>query len=166
MDVTATFQLTPREFRSALRNLPVLRRMRVLAVLIALVGGIVTATGGHDGWTPLGTGLVLLVFGELGVVRLGTRRSAPLIANPWTVRLTDGCYQLETNATTAKVGWSLYREVSEHGGFWYLHQTNRAVSFLPKQAFPEHDAARVAAFFAARLPKLPRPWYRRVLLLG
>ncbi|WP_035841808.1 YcxB family protein [Kitasatospora azatica] len=163
MDVTATFQLTPREFRQAIRNLPTIRRIALLSVLFTVAGLVELFTSNHPQWWLIVTGPGLLVFLELAAVRGATRRSAPLLANPWTVRVTEGSYRLETNASSAKVGWSNYREVTERAGFWYLHQANRAVSFLPQQAFNETDRAQVAAFFAAKLPAQPRPWYRALI---
>jgi hypothetical protein len=160
VDVTATFQLTEQDLRRALRNLPALRRAALLAVLFTLVGVLLLATGDHSSWWLAVVGPALLAVGELGVVRGGARRSAAMLAAPWTVRVTEESYTLRTPASSATVQWTMYREVTERAGYWYLQQANKAVAFLPQQAFAEDDRAQLAAFFAARLPALPRPWYR------
>jgi hypothetical protein len=163
VDVTATFQLTERDFRRAVRNLPALRKIMLISVLVTLFGVVDLAFLDRSSWAMAVIGPALLLFLELVAVRLSARRSASILAHPWTARLTEGGYALRTGVSDAKVGWSAYREVTERSGFWYLHQTNRGVSFLPQQAFAEADRAQLAAFFAAKLPAQPRPWYRAIV---
>jgi hypothetical protein len=159
MDITASFRLTEREFRSAMRHLPTTRRLTVVGVLMVLLD-LVLLTGSHPDTWFLFLGPGILLFLEFGVVRAATRKSAPLFAQPWTVVITDRTYSLHTPASRAEVLWSLYQDVTERHGFWYLRQQNRAVGFLPLRVFDDADRARLAAFFAAHLPPRKRPWYR------
>src|SRR5205085_12627513 len=105
-------------------------------------------------------GGVLYPFAMEWVIRQSAKRSAHLIAEPWTVRLTDDSYTLHTPASQSQVAWSAYAEVTTRSGFWYLHQANRAMSFLPRRAFDEAQSAELTAFFTARLPERKRPWYK------
>lgn len=160
MDITATYSLTERDLRTALRNLPAVRRMFALS-LVAVVAGVLTSLleGKPMVWMLL-PGPALLVMLEVMVVRGGARKNVPLFSDPWVVRMTEESYSLRTAATEASVEWRFYREVTERAGFWYAHQVNREVSFMPQRALDEEQRAELADFFARTLPPVKRPWYR------
>ncbi|MFJ1706020.1 YcxB family protein [Kitasatospora sp. NPDC088346] len=161
MDITATFRPTEREVRRALRNLPAMRSYAVVTLALTALGLLTLLTDRPSpALVAIGPGILLLA--EFGVVRLGARRTAPLLTEPWTVRITDHAYELTTPASHATVRWSMYRQVTGRAGFWYLQQSNRASGFLPQRAFDEGQRAELAAFFAATLPPVKRPWYRLV----
>ncbi|MER5637263.1 YcxB family protein [Kitasatospora sp. NPDC002227] len=159
MDITTTFGLTETDFRRAIRNSPAARTLSAFGVLFLLMSLLKLVVDAEPNlwWMAFGPGL--LAYTELAVVRQATRKSAPLLAEPWTVRITEQNYGLSTAVSQAEVTWSAYRQVTSRSGFWYLQQTNRAVSFLPQHAFDEAQLAQVSAFFADRLPPLKRPWY-------
>ncbi|BFV56732.1 hypothetical protein KCMC57_up18360 [Kitasatospora sp. CMC57] len=160
MDITATFRLTEQELRKAIRNVPALRRMVMASALIAVVGLLTWAVDGKPNMWMLVLGPVLLVLTEVMVVRGGARKSAQLIAEPWTVRITEQSYSLRTGASDATVEWRMYRQVTGRSGFWYLQQTNKAVGFVPQGVFEDGQRAELAEFFARVLPPVKRPWYR------
>ncbi|MEV7602642.1 YcxB family protein [Kitasatospora sp. NPDC089797] len=160
MHITTTFRLTEADVRRAIRNSPSARGMSIFGVLFLLVGLFTLAVDTDPKIWLVILGPVLVGFVELVVVRQAARKSAPLLAEPWTVRITEQHYALETAVSQAEVDWSAYRQVTARSGYWYLQQTNRAVAFLPQHAFDEAQLAQVAAFFAHRLPPLRRPWYR------
>ncbi|WP_377271742.1 YcxB family protein [Peterkaempfera sp. SMS 1(5)a] len=157
MDLTASFQLTTAEFRTAMRNSAPIRRLLLVTPLLAVLGLVVLLLDGSS--LMLCVGLGLLVFTE-GVVRLAARRSAGLFTEPWTVRVTEETYSLKTPVSRAEVGWQAYRQARERAGFWYLQQTNGVSGFLPKRAFDDSAQAELAEFFARRLPPQKQPWYR------
>ncbi|MFF2147752.1 YcxB family protein [Kitasatospora sp. NPDC058190] len=159
MDITATFRLTEADFRTAIRNSPAVRGISVFGVLFFMVGLLTLLVGTEPRIWLVITGPVILAFAELVVVRQAARKSAPLLAEPWTVRITDQNYALSTAVSQAEVAWSAYRQVTARSGFWYLQQTNKAVAFIPQHAFDAAQLAQVSAFFADRLPPLKRPWY-------
>ncbi|WP_457031323.1 hypothetical protein [Kitasatospora sp. P5_F3] len=115
--------------------------------------------GGQDA-SIFRIGPVLLVLSEVMAVRGGVRKSAGLIADPWTIRITEQSYSLKTAASEATLEWRLYRQVTGRAGFWYLHQITKAVGFIPQGAFDEGQRAELAEFFARTLPPVKRPWYR------
>ncbi|WP_055588812.1 YcxB family protein [Peterkaempfera griseoplana] len=158
MDLTATFQLTAAEFRSAVRNSALIHRLLLTTPLLAVLGLAVLLLDGSP--LLLCVSLGLLVATEGVVVRLTARRSAVLFAEPWTVRVTEESYSLHTAVSQAEVGWQAYRQVSERAGFWYLQQTNGVSGFLPKRVFDDGGQRELAEFFARRLPPRKRPWYR------
>ncbi|MET8627832.1 YcxB family protein [Kitasatospora sp. NPDC004669] len=160
MDITATFRLTEADFRKAIRNSPAVRGLSVFGVLFFMVGLLTLLVGTEPRIWLVIVGPVILAFGELVVVRQAARKSAPLLAEPWTVRITEHNYALSTAVSQAEVAWSAYRQVTARSGFWYLQQTNKAVAFIPQHAFDAAQLAQVSAFFADRLPPLKRPWYR------
>ncbi|WP_405019707.1 hypothetical protein OHV05_25415 [Kitasatospora sp. NBC_00070] len=160
MDITATFRLTEQDLRRAIRNVPALRRMVMASALITVVGLLKWAVDGKPNLWLLVLGPVLMVLCEVMVVRGGAKKSAELIAEPWTVRVTEQSYSLRTAASDATAEWRLYREVTERAGFWYLQQTNKAVGFMPQGVFDEGQRAELAEFFARALPPVKRPWYR------
>ncbi|MDX2643240.1 YcxB family protein [Streptomyces sp. NPDC001902] len=159
MDLTATFQMTGREYRRAIRSSPAIRGVTVLGLLLALLGALSLFSDEPKKWL-LFYGIGMPFFLEVVAVRLAVRRIARQFAEPWTVRLTEQAYTLRTTVSQAEVGWDAYREARERAGFWYLRQVSGAYGFFPKRAFDETQQAVVAAFFARRLPPVKRPWYR------
>ncbi|MFJ8472553.1 YcxB family protein [Kitasatospora sp. NPDC094011] len=160
MDITATFRLTEADFRTAIRNSPAVRGALFCGVLFLLVGLLTLAVDDEPKVWLLIAGPAVLLFTELVVVRQAAAKSAPALAEPWTVRITEHHYTLGTAVSQAEVAWGMYRQVTVRSGFWYLQQTNKAVSFIPQHAFDGAQHAQVSAFFADRLPPLKRPWYR------
>lgn len=156
MDICATFRLTAREYRSATRNSPAIRMMLVMSALIVAVGLISLLS--HGPGIALYIGLGLPVFMEVAV-RLAARRSAALFAEPWTVRVTDETFVLQTAVSQAEIGWTAYREAWERSGFWYLRQISGAVNFVPKRVLDGAQEAELVEFFARRLPPPKIRWY-------
>lgn len=157
MDISATFRLTAREYRSATRNSPTIRAMLIICALMVAFGLISLLSDG-PAMELLYVGLGLPVFLEV-VVRLAARRSAALFAEPWTVRVTDETFALRTAVSQAEIGWNAYREAWERSGFWYLRLISGAVSFAPKRALDGAQQAELAEFFARRLPPPKIRWY-------
>jgi hypothetical protein len=157
VDLTASFQLTTREFRSGIRNSGGVRRAMIIGLMLTGLGIIQLLTRSHSAWL-LWCGLAVPVVME-AVIHMASRKSAALFADPWTVRLTDQRYSLKTAASNADVDWSVYREANDRRGFWYLRQTNGATAFFPKRAFDETEQAELAEFFARRLPPQKKRWY-------
>lgn len=157
MDIRATFRLTVREYRSATRNSPTIRRVLIICALI-VVFGLLSLLSDGSAVELFYVGLGLPVFLEV-VVRLAARRSAPMFAEPWTVRVTDETFALRTAVSQAEIGWNAYREAWERSGFWYLRQISGAVSFVPKRALDGAQQAELAEFFARRLPPPKIRWY-------
>lgn len=157
MDISTTFRLTAREYRSATRNSPAIRAVLIICPLIAAIGLISLLSHGPD-TAVLYVGLGLAVFIEV-IVRLGARKSAALFAEPWTVRVTDETLALRTAVSQAEIAWSAYREAWERSGFWYLRQVSGVVSFVPKRAFDEAQQSELAEFFTRRLPPPKVRWY-------
>src|SRR5215469_12171036 len=157
MDIRATFRLTPREYRSATRNSPTIRAILIICALMVAFG--VISLLADDGTKELlYVGLGLTVFMEV-TVRFAARRSAALFAEPWTVRVTDEMFALQTGVSQAEVGWNDYREAWERSGFWYLRQITGAVSFVPNRVLDGAQQAELAEFFARRLPPPKIRWY-------
>lgn len=156
MDISATFHLTARELRSAMRNSPALRQILICSVVVVAFGLINLLSHGPV-WIVF-MGLGLLVFTEVAV-RLGARKSTTLLAEPWTIHLTSETLALETALSQAEVSWNAYRDAWERSGFWYVRQTNGAASFIPKRALDEAQQAELAEFFARRLPPSKVRWY-------
>jgi hypothetical protein len=157
MDIRATFQLTAREYRSAIRNSPAIRAMLIISPLMAAFGLISRLSGG-PATDLLYLGLGLLVFTEV-VVRLAARRSATLFGEPWMVRVTDETFALRTAVSQAEIGWNAYTEAWQRSRFWYLRQISGAVSFVPKRALDRAQQTELAEFFARRLPPRKIRWY-------
>ena len=157
MDIRATFRLTAREHRSATRNSPTIRAMLIICALMVGLGltGLLTDDPATE---LLYVGLGLPVFIEV-TVRFSARRSAALFAEPWTVRVTDEMFALQTAVSQAEVGWNAYREAWERSGFWYLRQITGAVCFIPNRALNGAQQAELAEFFARRLPPPKIRWY-------
>jgi hypothetical protein len=151
VDISATFQLTAREYRTVIRNAPGMRGLAIIGPMMLACGLFSLLSDRHVVWL-IWAGIILPVSLELSAVRLATRRSAALFSEPWTVRITDQTYTLRTPESQAEVGWSAYRDASYRGGFWYLRQTNGMSGFLPKRAFGEAQQTELAEFFARRLP--------------
>jgi hypothetical protein len=156
MDICATFSLTAREFRSATRNSPAIRTMWITCPVIVVCGLLSLSSSGPG--IVLYMGLGLLVFTEV-LVRLTARRSAPLFAEPWTVRITDETLALRTAVSQAEIDWNAYRDAWERSGFWYLRQVNGAIGFIPKRALDRAQQVELAEFFARRLPPPKIRWY-------
>ncbi|MEV6212972.1 hypothetical protein [Kitasatospora sp. NPDC051914] len=158
MDITATFTVTPKECRRAARRFPLVRFLTVLGVLAMLAAALLSVLDGRLQPRYFAPGLVLLLVSEFGIVRLTARANARLTAEPWTVRLTDEGYEMQTAAGRTTAAWGLHRRMTSSGGFWYLEHANRTVTFLPQRILDGPRRAEAEAFFADRLP--PRPWYR------
>lgn len=158
MDICATFQLTAREYRSAVRSSPILR-FRALLIICAVVVVIGLIELPSEGLTPpLYLGLSIPVCLE-AFVHVAARSSAALFAEPWTVRVTDETFALRTAVSRAEVSWNAYSEAWERSGFWYLRQTSGASCFVPKRALDGTQQAELAEFFARRLPPSKTRWY-------
>jgi hypothetical protein len=157
MDISATFHLTTREYRSAIRNSPAIRGMLIICTLMIVVG-LITLPSDRPATVPFYVGLGLPAFIEV-VIRLSARRSAALFAEPWTVRVTEETFALRTALSQAEIGWNAYREAWERSGFWYLRQVSGASSFVPKRALDDAQQAEIAAFFAHRLAPRKIRWY-------
>ncbi|WP_344447330.1 hypothetical protein, partial [Kitasatospora nipponensis] len=85
--------------------------MTLLGGIAMVAGLLVWALTGEPNMGLLGMGPVVLVVTEGIVVRGGAKKSAELITEPWTVRVTEQTYSLKTAASEATVEWRLYREV-------------------------------------------------------
>ena len=157
MDISATFHLTTREYRGAIRNSPTMRGMLIICTLM-VVAGLLTLLSDRPAMLLFCVGLGLPVFMEV-VVRLAARRSAALFTEPWTVRVTEETFALRTALSQAEIGWNAYREAWERSGFWYLRQISGASSFVPKRALDDAQQAELAEFFARRLPPRKIRWY-------
>jgi hypothetical protein len=157
MDISVTFRLTAREYRSATRNSPAIRTVLIICALMVALG-LISLLSDRPETYPLYIGLGLPVFMEV-VVRLAARRSAALFAEPWTVRVTDETFALRTAVSQAEIGWNAYRDAWERSGFWYLRQISGAVCFIPKRALDGAQQAELAEFFARRLPPPKIRWY-------
>ncbi|MCZ1005509.1 YcxB family protein [Streptomyces lydicus] len=158
MDISATFHLTTREYRGAIRNSPTIRGMLIICALMVVVG-LISLPSDRPAMIPFCVGLGLPVFLEV-VVRLAPRRSAALFAEPWTVRVTEETFTLRTAVSKAEIGWDAYREAWERSGFWFVRQISGASSFIPKRALDDAQQAELAEFFARRLPPHKIRWYR------
>jgi hypothetical protein len=157
MDIRATFRLTAREYSSATRNSPAIRSMLIICAL--MIGfGLISLLTDDPATELLYVALGFPVFMEVAV-RFAARRSAPLFAEPCTVRVTDEMYSLRTAVSQAEVGWSVYRDAWERSGFWYLRQITGPVSFIPNRALDGAQQAELAEFFARRLPAPKIRWY-------
>jgi YcxB-like protein len=157
MDIGATFRLTAREYRGAIRNSPPIRAMLIISPLMAAIG-LITLLSNSPEIVLFYIGLGLTVLLEV-VVRLGARKSATLFAEPWTLRVTDETFALRTAVSQAEVSWAAYRDAWERSGFWYLRQITGALSFIPKRAFDSAQQAELTEFFARRLPPPRIRWY-------
>ena len=157
MDITTTFHLTAREFRSAMRNSAPMRTILFASVAFVAFGLISLPSHGPE-WVLLLLGLGLLVFTEMAI-RRAARKSTTLLARPWTVRLTDETLALQTAMSQAEVSWNAYRDAWERSGFWYVRQANGPASFIPKRALDDAQQAELAEFFARRLPPPKVRWY-------
>jgi len=158
MDICATFHLTAREYRSALRSSPILR-FRAFLIICAVVVVIGLIKLPSDGLTPplyVGLGIPLCLE---ALVHVAARNSVALFAEPWTVRVTDETFALRTPVSRAEVSWNAYSEAWERSGFWYLRQTNGASCFVPKRTLDGTQQAELAEFFACRLPPSKTRWY-------
>jgi YcxB-like protein len=158
MDICATFRMTAREYRSAMRNSPAFRCVLIGCALIAAVGLISLPFKGPGVELYIGLGLGLPVFLEM-VVRQAARRSATLFAEPWLVRVTDETFTLRTAVSQAETGWNAYSAAWERSGFWYLRQINGASCFIPQRAFDDAQQDGLAEFFTRRLPPPKIHWY-------
>ncbi|MER6129213.1 YcxB family protein [Streptomyces sp. NPDC001795] len=157
MDISATFHLTTREYRGAIRNSPTVRGTLIICALMVMAG-LVSLLSDRPAMMLFYVGLGLPVFLEV-VVRLSARRSAALFTEPWTVRVTEEAFALRTPVSQAEIGWNAYREAWQRSGFWYLRQLGGASSFVPKRALDDAQQAELAEFFARRLPPQKIRWY-------
>lgn len=158
MDITATFQLTAREFRRAIRNSPGVRRLMIASMLMVAVG-VFNLLGSDPTRWIIYYGIGIYIVLEVFAVHIGARKSAALFSEPWTVHITEQTYTLQTAASQAEVDWSVYREARCRSGFWYLRQITGASGFFPKRAFDDVQQAELAEFFARRLPPEKKHWY-------
>jgi hypothetical protein len=157
MDISATFHLTAREYRSAIRNSPPIRSALIICAMLVVLG-LFSLLSVRPAMELFYAGLGLPLFIEV-VTRISARRAATLIAEPWTVHVTDETFTLRTAVSQAEIGWNAYRDAWERSGFWYLRQISGASSFVPKRALDAAQQAEVAAFFARRLPPPRIRWY-------
>jgi hypothetical protein len=114
MDICTTFHLTAREYRSAVRNSPAIRVRLIYCALLVAIGLISLPMHGPVIMLYIGLGLPVSLE---AVVRLAARRSAALLAEPWTVRVTDEAFALRTAVSQAEISWNAYREAWERSGF-------------------------------------------------
>jgi len=156
MDVCATFRMTAREYRSAMRNSPAFRTLLIVCALMVVVGLVSLPLNGPV--MELYVGLGLPVFLEM-VIRKAARRSAALFAEPWLVRVTNETFTLRTAVSQAETGWNAYSAAWKRSGFWYLRQINGASCAIPKRALDDAQQAGLTEFFARRLPPPKIHWY-------
>lgn len=157
MDISATFRLDPAEVRSAARNVPAVRSVLLICAALA-VGAVAATAAGDPQWLMLAVGVGLPAFVE-GAIRWSARKSAPLLAQPWTVRLTDSGFALTTAVSQATVAWGAYSAGWSRSKFWYLRQASGTVSFIPRRALDAAQQAEFAAFQARALPPPRFAWY-------
>ena len=158
MDISASFQLTASEHRTAIRNSPSMRGLMILSALLTAFGLVTLLLPSPKAWLVY-WGVGTLVFLELAGVHWGSRKSAPQFAAPWTVRVTAQTYTLQTAAGHAEIEWSAYSDAVDRAGFWYLRQTNGAAGFIPKRAFTDAQQTEIAGFLTERLPAAKKRWY-------
>ncbi|WP_369394661.1 hypothetical protein AB5J72_49535 [Streptomyces sp. CG1] len=158
MDVSATFTLSRRQLRIALRNAPVMRKMTIASALVIVFGLLKVLVDGKLGTFGYVCLAVLVLVQALGIP-MAARRAATQMRGPWTVRITDTAYHLQTAVNQATVRLDAYREARLHRGFWYLTSPT-GTSFFPAAVFTVHEQAQLAQLFAHRLPPRKKPWYR------
>lgn len=161
MDISATFQLTAREYRTAIRNAAPMRGLMIFSVLLTAYGLVTLLLPSPKTWI-IYWGVGTLVFLEFVGVRWGARRSAPQFAASWTVHVTEQAYALHTAVSHAEVEWSAYNDAVDRAGFWYLRQTDGASGFIPKRAFTHEQQTEIAGFLAQRLPAAKTHWYNPI----
>jgi hypothetical protein len=81
VDVTAPYRLSAAEYRKALRGIPVIRLMTVLAVAMIPLG-LLAEVQGESVRPMLLIAVTMLLLIEVGQVRGAARRSAALLAEP------------------------------------------------------------------------------------
>ncbi|MFI0964941.1 YcxB family protein [Streptomyces sp. NPDC021080] len=158
MNLTATFSLTDREYRSLIRHSPAMRHFAAASLILALIGALVLLFGGSMVLLVFGLGMLILL--ESLVVYRAARKFAAGHPGPWTLELTEEAYVLRTPSDRFVVAWSAFRSVGERGGFWFLGTSGITAEAVPKRVFDKHQQAVVTAFLARRLPPARRPWYR------
>jgi hypothetical protein len=152
MDVSATYQVTQHQIFRVVRRAGGTRRFNILCVCMLLVGVGSLAVGDQMvGVCAVASSVAVPLLMQL-VFRAITRRSAPLLVGPWTVRFTEeGVYQ-RTSVGEGTVKWEAYASVESWSGFWLLRQRTRVVNFVTQDAFGERERAEITAFLAERFP--------------
>ncbi|MET7517646.1 YcxB family protein [Streptomyces sp. NPDC005480] len=159
MELTATFQLTGREYRGLMRHSPLIRLYATVSLLFALTGALTLFFDDSNEWLVY-FGLGMLICLETIIPYISARKVAARLPGPWTLRLTEETYTLRTPVSRFVVAWSACDSARERGGFWFLETSLITAEVIPKRAFDEHQQAALAAFLARRFPQARGPWYR------
>ncbi|MFE0516629.1 YcxB family protein [Streptomyces sp. NPDC058964] len=160
MDLTATFQLTDREYRGLMRHSPLTRLFTAVSLFPVLTGTLPLLFGDSNAWWLAVFGLGMLIYVETLAVHISARKVTAQLPGPWTLHLTEETYTLRTASSGGVVAWSACHSVRERGGFWFLGTSRLTAEVIPKRAFDEHQQADLAAFLARRLPPAREPWCR------
>jgi hypothetical protein len=156
MDICATFRMTEREYRSAMRNSPAFRGVMIISALVLVVGLVILPSNGPT--IVLYVGLCLPVFMEV-IIRKAVRSTAAQFAEPWLVRVTDETFTQRTAVSQTETSWNAYNAAWERSGFWYLRQIGGVTYSIPKRALDAAQKAGLAEFFARQLPPPKIHWY-------
>ncbi|MER6567190.1 hypothetical protein ABT288_13585 [Streptomyces sp. NPDC001093] len=132
--------------------------MTIASALVIVFGLLKVLVDGKLGTFGCVCLAVLALVQALGIP-MAARRAATQMRGPWTVRVTDTDYHLQTAVNQATVRLDAYREARFHRGFWYLTSPT-GTSFFPSAVFTTDEQAQLAHLFAHRLPPRKKPWYR------
>ncbi|MFI1169611.1 hypothetical protein ACH4UM_40230 [Streptomyces sp. NPDC020801] len=132
--------------------------MTIALALVAVLGLLRVLVDGKLDTFGYVCPAVLVLVQALGIP-MAARRAAVQMRGPWTVRITDTDYHLQTTVNQATVRLDAYRDARFHRGFWYLTSPT-GTSFFPAAVFTDDEQAQLAELFAHRLPPRKGPWYR------
>ncbi|MEU1197498.1 YcxB family protein [Streptomyces sp. NPDC005813] len=159
MELTATFQLTGREYRGLMRHSPLIRLFATASLLLALTSALTLLFDNSNEWLVY-FGLITLICLKTIIPYISARQVAARLPGPWTLHLTEETYVLRTSDSRFVVPWSACDSARERGGFWFLGTSLITAEVIPKRAFDEQQQAALAAFLARRFPRARGPWYR------
>ncbi|MEU4171249.1 YcxB family protein [Streptomyces sp. NPDC026665] len=149
MDLTATVQLTNREYRGLIRHSPVIRLYATGTLILALTGALTLSFSDSNEWLVY-FGLVTLICLETVIPHISARKIAARMPGPCTLYLTDETITLRTPVSRYVMAWSACYSARDRGGFWFLETSLITAEVIPKRAFDEHQQADLAAFLARR----------------
>ncbi|OLZ59330.1 hypothetical protein AV521_45635 [Streptomyces sp. IMTB 2501] len=132
--------------------------MTIALALVSVIGLLKVLAEGKPGTFGYVCPAVLVLVQALGIP-MAARRAAAQMRGPWTVRITDTDYHLQTTVNQATVRLDAYRDARFHRGFWYLTSPT-GTSFFPAAVFTADEQTQLAQLFAHSLPPRKRARYR------
>lgn len=159
-----TYQLTPRDFREALRTTRQMKIFRLIIVLVTcltlfLLGFAWANNNLREVWlntTPfIGVVVVWIILATIGPIYSANKQFKSMSAAqaPITFEFTDENVRMETRNSTAQTAWPAFAKWREQKSIFLLYVSAYVFHLIPKRAFAPGEEDQFRQLLSVKVKK-------------